>query len=312
MARVSPSLQQIMDGIINQSNTSMIIAMQSEKKLEGCIVQRNFKYYVDDITNSLVDESLAEEDFWYKIGRKLGKIPEYHRDSRSIVFRFHINYRRMAKDLMTLEYLADTIFDGYTICRSPDFIGLIDVHLPNDNRMLGLMDVLEKKVGITGISRFESSPPVDGSQIFLTVGSNLGEILNVYGVDNVETISNNVYDVERNFGIDAARQVLYDEIFAKIGNKDSAALIADFMTCKGVVSPFKKDNPVLKNRGFLSSIAFERPKNDIKNVLRNGLVDTTSSVYSQIITGRLPDVGSASRLFSLEESEEWDWKWEDF
>ncbi|KAG9320966.1 hypothetical protein KVV02_001826 [Mortierella alpina] len=129
----------------------------------------------------------------------------------------------------------------------------------------------------------------------------------MHGVDNLETVSNNVYDVEKNLGIDAAREVLYDEVLAKTGNIHTAALIADFMTCKGHVSSFKKDNPMLKARGFLSSIAFERPKSDIKGVVRNKIMDNTQSVYSQVITGQLPDVGSGSKLFSLEECVELDW-----
>lgn len=298
VTRASPSLQQIMDGVINQSNTSMLI--KTNAKIENAISHRAFRYYVDNITNSLVDISLNGKDFWYNIGRKLGVIS--HLNGKSTIFRFHLNYHKLANDHITLKHIIDIVFKDFIAFRSPDFISVIDVHLDSDAQISGMMELLERSIGIDGIS----SCKLDDNML-ITTGSNLGEIFNIYGVDNVETISNNVYDVEKNFGIDAAREVLYNEILAKADNVHTAALIADFMTCKGYVAPFKKDNPMLAARGFLSSIAFERPKNDIKGVVRNKVVDSTKSIYSQVITGQLPDIGSGSRLFSLEECDDLNW-----
>ena len=307
VTRTSPSLQQIMDGAIYNTNTSMIIRMRQERNM----VQRNIRYYVDSITNSFVDKQLEREDFWYNIGRQLGLIPVYERGPKSVVFRFYINYIKMAKDNVTLRQLCDVAFGAYVTCCSPDFMGVIDVHIGDDTNMSGIMEVLDVNIGIDGILQcHRDRSNVDPSSIptFVTVGSNLACVLSINGVDTTETISNNVYDVEKNLGVDAAREVLYDEIMSKSGNAETAALLADFMTYRGYVSTFKKDNPVLKGRGFLSSIAFERPKNDIKNAIRNKLVDHTDSVYSQIITGVLPSVGSGSRLFSLhhtDDTDEW-------
>jgi DNA-directed RNA polymerase subunit A" len=298
-ARASPSLQQIMDGAINNTNTSMVI--RTDAKVEDAIPRRALRYYVDDITNSLVDPLLDGKDFWYAIGQRLGVIPE--QGGRSTIFRFHINYHKLANDSVTLKQLVDNIFKGFVAFHSPSFISIIDVHLESDAQISSMTELLERRIGVDGISNCTF---VDDETI-TTTGSNLGQVLNLHGVDNMETISNNVYDVEKNFGVDAAREVLYDEVLAKVGNVHTAALIADFMTCKGYVAPFKKDNPMLRARGFLSSIAFERPKSDIKGIVRNNIVDNTRSVYSQVITGQLPNVGSGSRLFSLEVCDEMDW-----
>lgn len=313
VARTSPSLQQIMDGAIQQSNTSMIVV--TKEKCVDCIVRRNLKYYIDDISNSLIDEKLTGNDFWYKIGRKLKIIAKYKKKSNQIIFRFTLNYRKMAKDSVTLKYLVDKVFGEYITYYSPDFIGIIDIHLTDESQMFGLMEILEEQVGIDGIL---DSKTMENGKTLVTTGSNLGKILTMFGIDNAETTSNNVYDVEKNLGIDAAREVLYDEILSKTGSKDTAALMADFMTRDGHVSAFKKDNPALKRRGLLSSIAFERPKNDIKAIARGRNVDEVTSVYSQVITGELPNIGSGSRLFSLRDDpfhnlqmDEFDWS-EDF
>lgn len=301
-SKVSPSLQQIMDGIVNQFNTSMVI--KTDDELLGCVTWRPFKYYVDNVTNSFIDKRLRKKPFWYTIAKDMGLLPKYKRNTKTTTFRFHLNYRKIAMDFVTLKHLVDNVFDGYIACYSPDFLGIIDVHLGNDVQMGGLMEVLEKRIGVKGISNYRSTNDL---QTFVTVGSNLGEVLTMLGVDNAETISNNAYDVEKNLGIEAAREVLYVEILSKIENVHTVALLADFMTCKGYVAAFKKDNPMLMKRGFLSSIAFERPKKDIKEVVHGQVVDPTLSVYSQIITGQLPDIGSGSRLFSLKEGGTFDW-----
>lgn len=307
VSRQSPSLQCIMDGTIRQSSTSMVVKM--DREIDRPIVRRKLKYYVNGITNSLVDERLGQDDFWYDIGSNLGLISQSNRTSSSIVFRFHFDYSKMVNDLITLEYISNIIFDNYNVFRSPNFLGLLDVHLVNNSQMSGLMGLLEKDIGLVNILDYKYIPSNDGNTI-ITTGSNMGEILGLLGVDGVETISNNILDIEKTLGLDAAREVIYEEIFSKTKNKDTAALIADFMTCKGSVSFFKKDNPILKERGFLSSIAFERPKQDIKRVLSSGIVDPISSIYSQIIVGKVPEVGSGSRLFSLKENElfmdDWD------
>lgn len=300
-SRASPSLQQIMDGVVNHSNTSMLIKTNGTL---GCVASRPFKYYLDNVTNSFVDKSLSKDPFWYDIAKEFGLLPNYKRSARTTTFRFYLNYRKMVTDFVTLKHLVDNVFDGYVACYSPDFLGIIDVHLKNDVQLGGMMEVLEKRIGVKGIS---NCSPTKDPQTFVATGSNLGELLIMLGVDNAKTVSNNAYDAEKNLGIEAAREVLHAEILSKVNNVHTAALLADFMTCKGFVASFKKDNPVLRARGFLSSIAFERPKRDVKEVVDGQIVDPTSSVYSQIITGQLPDVGSGSRLFSLEESEELDW-----
>jgi DNA-directed RNA polymerase subunit A" len=301
-ARATPSLQQIMDGVINNTNTSMVLKLDS--KVEDAISHRTLRYYVDDITNFIADPSLDGKDFWYEIGREMGELPQ--QKGRSTIFRFHLNYHKLANDVVTLKQLVDTIFTGFLAFHSPSFISVIDVHLESDAQMSGMMELLERSIGVNGIMECTR---VDDETI-VTTGSNLGQVLNIQGVDNVKTISNNVYDVEKIFGVDAAREVLYNEVLEKVDSAHTAAMIADFMTCKGYVAPFKKDNPMLKARGFLSSIAFERPKSDVKGIVRNKVVDDTRSVYSQVITGQLPDVGSGSRLFSLEEYDELDWTME--
>ena len=66
-SRMSPSLQQIMDGVITNSNTSMII--KTNDRTKNAIPYRTLRYYVSDVTNSIVDVSLNGKDLFHSVWR---------------------------------------------------------------------------------------------------------------------------------------------------------------------------------------------------------------------------------------------------
>lgn len=291
----SQGLQDIIDG--NNNRSGMVIKSDSVGKIKRDILYRPLKYYVTSITNSIL-EQFEDENFWYTIGRKLGKLPgpsDIPPES-VIIIRFYLDYQRLKRDCRTLEYVVRKIFFNYDhVYHSPNFMGIIDVHISNLIELSSIVALIDDTMGIEGITSCDIN-----SDTLLTTGSSLHEVCTHKYVDATTLTSNDIYDVERTFGLEAAREIIYSEVYSKCGNKKSSGFIADFMTCKGYVSAFKKDNPMLKDKGFLASIAFERPKKDIKDILDTGeSIDVTTSVYSQLVTGSLPDVGTGSKLFDI-------------
>lgn len=295
----SQSLQDIIDGVDNKG--SMTIALVNPKnieKLKRQILYRPLKYYISRVTSSMFEPILQDSKFWYDIGYKLD-ILESVREvpiNNPIVVRFYFDYRKLKEDNQTLEYIVNTIFQNVDyVFYSPDFIGIVDIYIAAMVELSGVIQLVDENLGIKNINKCT----IVGNNI-VTSGSNLEEICTQQYVDSPNTISTDIYDVEQVFGLEAARHVIYTEIYNKCGDKRSASFMADFMTCKGLVSPFKKGNPILKDKGFLTSIAFERPKKDIKDILSSGdTVDLTSSVYSQLVTGEKPNIGTGSILFDV-------------
>jgi hypothetical protein len=290
-------LQDILDGNTRNDISSMTIVGTRVDDIKRDILCRTFKYYILNITNSIL-EDIRGDDFWYAIGDTLGiwkDRPNIDEDKNIIIVRFYLDYGKLRKDGRTLRDVIDNIF-GYRylkIYNSPDFLGIIDVYINNLLELSGVIQLVDKTFGIPEVTSCTKT----SDTTLVTSGSNLQEVCIHKYVDAQETISNNLYDVEMTFGLEAARKVIYDEVISNGRDKDAATFMADFMTCKGHVSPFQKDNPMLKDKGFLPSIAYERPKRDLKRILGKRRVDVDSSVYSQFILGKLPDVGTGSKLY---------------
>lgn len=278
----------------------MSISLVNPKKVDKTIreiTHRQLKYYVKRITNSIL-EVPEDGNFWYTIGRELGIIPGPADipPEDLIIIRFELDHQRLMEDHRTLQYIATTVFSNHPhVYFSPDFMGIIDVHISNVVEISDTIQLVDRYIGIPGV---DSCTGIDGK--ILTIGSNFQQISMLRTVDVPNTTSTDVYDVESNLGLEAARNVIFTEMLRGSNNRESASFIADYMTCKGKVSAFKKDNPMLADKDLLASIAFERPKGDIKSmVTSNRHVDTTLSVYSQIITGKRPDMGSGTGLFQI-------------
>lgn len=291
------ALQDIIDGIHGGGmNISLVNPTKTQRTVRD-ITYRQLKYYIKRITNSILEQP-EDGNFWYTIGRELGILdgPADIPMEDLIIIRFELDYHKLSQDHRTLKFIVDTVFsDQDHVYFSPDFMGIIDVHISNVVEISDTIQLVDKFIGICGVDKCS----IIENKIICT-GSNLQEISMIRSVDMVHTTSNDVYDVEANFGIEAARNVIMTEMSLGSNNKESASFIADYMTCKGKVSAFKKDNPMLVDKDLLASIAFERPKGDLKNMVANKKqVDISLSVYSQIICGKKPDMGSGSRLFEI-------------
>ncbi len=295
-ANTGKNPQDIMDGIDGGSMNIALMRSNKAGTIVGNILRRQLKYYVRRITNTILEQP-EDGNFWYEIGRSLDILPGPTDIPMEdlIVIRMELDYRKLLEDHRTLEHIATTVFRNYRAYFSPDFMGLIDIHISSTVEISDVVQLVDEYIGAPGVD----ACAIIGDKI-ITSGSNLQAVAMERAVDMPNTTSTDIKDVERNFGIEAARNVIYNEMLRASKNKESSSFMADFMTCKGIYSPFRKNNPMLRDKGFLASISFERPKEDIKEILTKGhSIRLDSSVYSDIITGREPDTGSGSRLFRL-------------
>ncbi|KAG0067768.1 hypothetical protein BGZ89_005721 [Linnemannia elongata] len=288
--------QEIMDGIDGGSMSIVLMRPTKAPVVVGNIVRRQLRYYIQRITNTILEQP-EDGNFWYEIGRSLDILPGPTDIPIEdlIVVRMELDYRKLLQDHRTLEHIVATVFRGYRVYFSPDFMGLIDIHLSSTVEISDVVRLVDLYIGVPNVD----ACAIVGERV-ITSGSNLQAMALERAVDVPNTTSTDIRDVERNFGIEAARGVIYNEMLRASKNPESSSFMADFMTCKGVYSPFRKHNPMLRDKGFFASISFERPKEDIKEILENKRsIGLDSSVYSDIITGNLPNTGTGSRLFRL-------------
>ena len=254
-ARLTPTPAEAMNAEYS-NNTSMTFQSSDDvydlrKQLVGAKIS-SFMINVGSSLTGLDDR----ENVWYEAaGTKMYD---------GTVLRIYVDYNKMRDHGLTLESMAHAAFGSGTNT-SPDFMGIIDVNVPDDyiSQWLAKTDNL-----VCGTLRIRSCDKMIDDVI--TEGT---DILAVSRIRNVKNItSNNVLEVESHFGIEAAAAVLE--------TLTGSHVVSDFMARTGKILSFVKSSVEVRQKGMLTSMGFEKPKEDIKKKCA-----PTTSVYESIMTG---------------------------
>lgn len=232
---------------------------------------------------------ISQEGSWMKAG----EVPKEY-----VVRLFLDPYKLCQLKLFNLQIICDRLFSEFEYVYSPWFVGVIDVYVGDKAGMVECLGYLDRQVcGVSGINQV-GKRDVDGR---VTLGSsNIRGLSTLADFDISKLYSNNIRDVEKTLGLEATREVLRRELSQIYhGNSQYVNLVADFMTWSGKLSPMTKHNPHLMARGTLASMGFERAKDDIKKAVLNQSRDDLNSVYSRIMIGQGPSVGTGDTNFRI-------------
>ena len=130
-----------------------------------------------------------------------------------------------------------------------------------------------------------------------TDGSNLTRVLANAYVDSQRTISNDITEIFEVFGIEAARQALYNEIDDILNSTTSVnhrhiALLVDTMTCKGYLLSVDRHGINRSDIGPLAKCSFEETSDILIKAGVFGEVDKVSGVSANIILGQIANCGT--------------------
>jgi len=194
---------------------------------------------------------------------------------------------------------------------------MIRIRLKNDitdtNNILFLKE-LEKQIvqmklkGITNISDCNSEEVnsvlyVEGGKIeskkeliLRTNGTNLYDVLVMEEIDFYRTLSNNIVEVFEIFGIEAARQVLIDELFDNLNrarNIRHMELLADLMTYRGIMMQIDRHGINRSDdNGFIAKSSFEEVTDIFVKAAIFGEKDKMTGVSANIMMGQLCPIGT--------------------
>lgn len=123
-------------------------------------------------------------------------------------------------------------------------------------------------------------------------GTNLRALLSLDSVDTHITISNNIQEINEQFGIEGVRQFLFMELWKIMKYQDidihpfHLMLTADFMTFRG--SPNGITHAGMSKQGFntMASASIDRGYEILSDAASMGIDEETNDITSQIITGR--------------------------
>ncbi len=140
--------------------------------------------------------------------------------------------------------------------------------------------------------------------VIITEGSNLAEVLTVRGVDHRRVRTNNIHEVAEVLGIEAARNVIVDEILDVLSNSNldvdirHVMLLADLMTFTGTVRQIGRLGVAGQKPSVLARAAFEVTAKQLYDAAVRGEEDRLLGVTETIIAGLVPKVGTGLVLLT--------------
>lgn len=151
--------------------------------------------------------------------------------------------------------------------------------------------------GIKGISQVVVAKR-EKDYVILTLGSNLLEVMEIKGIDKDRIISNDIHNVAEVLGIEVARQIIINEIKKIIQsqgldiNERHLRIIADAMTCSGVVKGVTRMGIIADKASILARATFETPDKQFVNATIQGGRDELKSVIENILLNQSIPVGT--------------------
>jgi DNA-directed RNA polymerase II subunit RPB1 len=157
--------------------------------------------------------------------------------------------------------------------------------------------------GITGIDvipqslveiQNDGSVELKEQYILSTDGINMSGIRGILGIDHTKTITNDMYSIYANFGIEAVRNKLINEITELIDNVNyhHISLLVDVMTHSGSLISIDRHGINRQDTDPLSRASFEKTMEQFINAAAFNEIDRLKSVSSRIIIGRMINGGT--------------------
>ncbi|MFW6018571.1 MAG: DNA-directed RNA polymerase subunit A'', partial [Halapricum sp.] len=175
---------------------------------------------------------------------------------------------------------------------------------PSYRDLLQLVEDLREIVfkGIEDVSRvvIRKEETERGEEFVLyTEGSALGDVLDIEGVDASRTTCNNIHEIYRQLGVEAAREAIIDETMNTLEeqglddvNVRHLMLVADIMTNDGEIESIGRHGISGNKDSVLARAAFEVTVSHLLDAAIHGEVDGLDGVTENVIVGKPIKLGT--------------------
>ncbi|MSR86149.1 DNA-directed RNA polymerase subunit A'' [Candidatus Woesearchaeota archaeon] len=157
-----------------------------------------------------------------------------------------------------------------------------------------------KEVKVNGIEGIQDViPKMENNEIILLAsGSNLKDVSKIEQVDFTRTTTNNIFEVAKNLGIEAARQTIIAEASKVIQEQGldidirHIMFISDLMTAKGEIKGITRSGITEEKESVLARASFETPIRHLINASLIGEVDMLNSVVENVMINQPIPLGT--------------------
>ena len=203
------------------------------------------------------------------------------------------------------EIIAETIEDSLGVDARQ--AGTVIEFGPNEPSYRELLQLVERlrEIVFKGIEEIERvvirKEEIDGDEEFVlyTEGSAFGDTLDIEGVDASRTTCNNIHEIYRNLGVEAAREAIINETMDTLEeqglddvNVRHLMLVSDIMTNNGEIESIGRHGISGNKDSVLARAAFEVTVNHLLDAAIHGERDELDGVIENVIAGKPVSVGT--------------------
>jgi DNA-directed RNA polymerase subunit A" len=249
----------------------------------------------------------SDEEFVRRIANQIGKS-----SMNDILSSFNVNYADMNIVVgLDLEKIEDKRLDLDDIMKR---IEKAFKKVQIDNNILSFeppapsireLRLLADKVRDLQISGVKSIGKVviskEGPEwVIHTEGSNLGSVLKMEGIDKVRTTTNDIHEIEKVLGIEAARNSIILEAQNTMEEQGLTVdvrhimLVADMMTADGSVKSIGRHGISGEKASVLARASFEETGKHLLRASIRGEIDHLTGIIENIIIGQPIPLGTGS------------------
>ena len=253
-------------------------------------------YLSKDSNNEKDARVLAEKIREVKIEQVSSEIKLDFTDKK---IEINLDKERLRHVHTTSKRVAERLTEsGFKVKEKEDSV-TIDASTLNFREIYQLKEKIKRMIvsGIKGVSQILIVKR-GKDFVIMTLGTNLKEIIKMKEVDSERTVSNDPYETADVFGIEAARQLIINEIHEVLSNQGldidirHLRLVADAMTNTGLVSGVTRMGIISQKSSILARATFETPVKQFVNATIKGSKDKLSSVVENIILNQPVPVGT--------------------
>ena len=282
---------------------------------------------------TLLDKNISMDDIHFAINNSQygSEISCVYSDynSEKLVFRIRINSSVFAKikrkgvaltldqsdEIYLLKNFQDSLLNKIVLRGVNQIENVTARKIQNSVKRIEQMPTIKKgnydvvKDSEMAIQREDGKYVKKDIWVLDTTGSNLLDVLSLDYIDATRLYSNNIREMFNTFGIEAARQMIYNEMvdvmeFSGVYiNYHHLSLLCDRMTCNHNLVPIFRSGLLNDNVGPVAKATFEVHTEVLLQAARHGEFDHMRGVSANVMCGQVGNYGTNSFQIALDMKE---------
>jgi len=178
---------------------------------------------------------------------------------------------------------------------------IIDPGIEDLQSLQKLREKILKKVvkGIRGVKRGLLTPSDDGKEwIIKTEGTNMQSVIQIEGVDITRTVSNHIHEIEKLYGVEAARQMIIIEAQKVLEQQGldvdlrHLLILSDLMCYSGSIQSIGRHGISGSKSSVFARAAFEVTVNQLLDAGLYGEEERLLGIPENVIVGQISPIGT--------------------